>query len=119
MGLLLSSCCYYSCHSCYCCQYIVTLFQVFDAFVVVMSFLMDFSFLVFLHDIDTKDFVFILAILLPWRVIRVVNSKYKHSIKLSYLKTIVQVLVLLLCVADSHVSSELFNERLPSAVWWL
>lgn len=48
--------------------------EVFDAFVVVMSFFMDFSFLVFLHDIDTKDFAFILAILLPWRVIRVVNS---------------------------------------------
>lgn len=48
--------------------------EVFDAFVVVMSFLMDFSFLVFLDDIDTTDFVFILAILLPWRVIRVVNS---------------------------------------------
>ncbi|XP_045174776.2 uncharacterized protein LOC123536056 [Mercenaria mercenaria] len=48
--------------------------EVFDAFVVVMSFLMDFTFLVFLHEIDTKDFVFILAILLPWRVIRVVNS---------------------------------------------
>ncbi|WAR02863.1 HVCN1-like protein [Mya arenaria] len=48
--------------------------EVFDAFVVVVSFIMDFSFLVFLSDIDTKDFVFILAILLPWRVIRVVNS---------------------------------------------
>ena len=51
-------------------------FQVFDAFIVVMSFLVDFCFIVFLPDIDTKDFVFILAILLPWRVIRVVNSKY-------------------------------------------
>ncbi|KAL4225267.1 Voltage-gated hydrogen channel 1 [Mactra antiquata] len=48
--------------------------EVFDAFVVFMSFLMDFSFLLFLHDIDTKDFLFILAILLPWRVIRVVDS---------------------------------------------
>lgn len=48
--------------------------EVFDAFVVVMSFLMDFSFLLFLPDIATKDFLFILAFLLPWRVIRVVNS---------------------------------------------
>ena len=40
-----------------------------------MSFLTDFGFIVFMPDIDTKDFVFILAILLPWRVIRVVNSK--------------------------------------------
>jgi len=40
---------------------------------------MDFSFFVFLPDIDTKDFVFILAILPPWRVIRVVNSESVHS----------------------------------------
>ncbi|KAH3888162.1 uncharacterized protein LOC127845958 [Dreissena polymorpha] len=48
--------------------------EVFDASVVLISFLLDFSFLMFLPNIDTKDFVFILAILLPWRVIRVVDS---------------------------------------------
>ncbi|XP_069131680.1 uncharacterized protein [Argopecten irradians] len=48
--------------------------EVFDAFIVVTSFIVDSCLMVYLPMYDTRDFVFILAFLLPWRVIRVVNS---------------------------------------------
>ncbi|XP_021353072.1 uncharacterized protein LOC110450124 isoform X2 [Mizuhopecten yessoensis] len=48
--------------------------EVFDAFIVITSFIVDTCLMVYLPMYDTRDFVFILAFLLPWRVIRVVNS---------------------------------------------
>ncbi|XP_061166946.1 uncharacterized protein LOC133175833 [Saccostrea echinata] len=48
--------------------------EVFDAFLVIVSFVADIILLVALPDYNTRDFVFILAFLLPWRVIRVVDS---------------------------------------------
>ncbi|XP_048731171.1 uncharacterized protein LOC125648241 isoform X2 [Ostrea edulis] len=48
--------------------------EVFDAFIVIVSFVADLILLVTLPDYNTRDFVFILAFLLPWRVIRVVDS---------------------------------------------
>ncbi|XP_033753208.1 uncharacterized protein LOC117336706 [Pecten maximus] len=48
--------------------------EVFDAFIVITSFIVDSCLMVYLPMYDTRDFVFILAFLLPWRVIRVVNS---------------------------------------------
>ncbi|XP_041367457.1 uncharacterized protein LOC121382048 [Gigantopelta aegis] len=47
--------------------------EVFDAIIVIVSFLVDLVFLN-LSRFKIQDFVFILAFLLPWRVIRVVNS---------------------------------------------
>ena len=51
-------------------------FQVFDAFIVLASFFGDIILLMYVPHYSTRDFVFILAFLLPWRVIRVVDSKY-------------------------------------------
>ncbi|XP_046561370.1 uncharacterized protein LOC124270375 [Haliotis rubra] len=48
--------------------------EVFDAFIVIVSFVVDLVFLNRLPNYKIQDFVFILAFLLPWRVIRVVNS---------------------------------------------
>ncbi|XP_022300884.2 uncharacterized protein LOC111109086 isoform X1 [Crassostrea virginica] len=48
--------------------------EVFDAFIVITSFVADIVLLLVLPDYNTRDFVFILAFLLPWRVIRVVDS---------------------------------------------
>ncbi|KAK3103025.1 hypothetical protein FSP39_015846, partial [Pinctada imbricata] len=48
--------------------------EVFDAFIVVTSFIADAVLVVIISDYNTRDFVFILAFLLPWRVIRVVDS---------------------------------------------
>ncbi|CAG2213701.1 unnamed protein product [Mytilus edulis] len=48
--------------------------EVFDAFVVTISFVADTVLLVAFPTYSTRDFVFILAFLLPWRVIRVVDS---------------------------------------------
>lgn len=48
--------------------------EVFDAFIVITSFVADLCLLLLLPDYNTRDFVFILAFLLPWRVIRVVDS---------------------------------------------
>ncbi|KAK6191871.1 hypothetical protein SNE40_003451 [Patella caerulea] len=48
--------------------------EVFDAVIVLISFLVDLVFLNRLPNYEIQDFVFILAFLLPWRVMRVVNS---------------------------------------------
>ncbi|KAJ8299097.1 hypothetical protein KUTeg_023157 [Tegillarca granosa] len=48
--------------------------EVFDAFIVIVSFVVDTTLLIVLPTYNTRDFVFILAFLLPWRVIRVVDS---------------------------------------------
>ncbi|KAL8614170.1 hypothetical protein ACOMHN_026387 [Nucella lapillus] len=48
--------------------------QTFDFFIVMVSFLVDIVFMQILPRFKIQDFVFILAFLLPWRVIRVVNS---------------------------------------------
>lgn len=48
--------------------------EVFDALVVIISFIADTVLLVTFPSYSTRDFVFILAFLLPWRVIRVVDS---------------------------------------------
>lgn len=50
--------------------------QVFDACIVLASFTVDFVFVNGMAADDIQDFVFILAFMLPWGVIRVVNSKY-------------------------------------------
>lgn len=57
----------------------VLIFQVFDAFIVITSFVADLCLLLLLPDYNTRDFVFILAFLLPWRVIRVVDSTCSNS----------------------------------------
>lgn len=49
--------------------------QVFDALIILASFIVDLVFLKGLADFAIDDSIFILAFLLPWRVIRVVNSK--------------------------------------------
>jgi len=49
---------------------------VFDATVVIISFVVDVVFLKGLQDFATEDALFILSFLLPWRVIRVVNSTF-------------------------------------------
>lgn len=48
--------------------------EVFDAMIVIVSFITDTVLLVVFPSYSTRDFVFILAFLLPWRVIRVVDS---------------------------------------------
>ncbi|XP_076449988.1 uncharacterized protein LOC143286331 [Babylonia areolata] len=48
--------------------------ETFDLFIVVVSFIVDVVFMQILPRFKIQDFVFILAFLLPWRVIRVVNS---------------------------------------------
>ena len=68
-----------------------------------MSFLVDFCFIVFMPDIDTKDFVFILAILLPWRVIRVVNSKYRTENTVRYLLELMFCRMNIVNQHDRHV----------------
>lgn len=59
--------------------------QVFDACIVLASFTVDFVFVNGMAADDIQDFVFILAFMLPWGVIRVVNSKYFDHV--SYLVT--------------------------------
>lgn len=59
--------------------------QVFDACIVLASFTVDFVFVNGMAADDIQDFVFILAFMLPWGVIRVVNSKYFDDV--SYLLT--------------------------------
>ena len=49
--------------------------QVFDGFIVVASFIVDLVFIKGLSAYKIQKFVVILAFLVPWRVIRVVNSK--------------------------------------------
>ena len=49
--------------------------QVFDAMIIVASFVVDLVFLKGLQAFPLDDSIFILAFLLPWRVIRVVNSE--------------------------------------------
>ncbi|XP_060072456.1 mucin-2-like [Ylistrum balloti] len=48
--------------------------EVFDAFIVLISFVVDLIFLEGLSTYSLQDFVYILAFILPWGVIRVVNS---------------------------------------------
>ncbi|XP_046373431.1 uncharacterized protein LOC124146915 isoform X1 [Haliotis rufescens] len=48
--------------------------EVFDALIILASFIVDLVFLKGLADFAIDDSIFILAFLLPWRVIRVVNS---------------------------------------------
>ncbi|KAL4225346.1 Voltage-gated hydrogen channel 1 [Mactra antiquata] len=48
--------------------------EVFDCFVVIVSFIVDLILLKGLSEYNVQDAVFVLTFLLPWRVIRVVNS---------------------------------------------
>ena len=52
------------------------LFQLFDSFVVVASFIADLYFIDGLTNYPLESFVLILALMVPWRVIRVLNSEY-------------------------------------------
>ena len=51
-------------------------FQVFDAFIVISSFILDVIFLDSRWYETGKDATTILVLLLPWRVVRIVNSKW-------------------------------------------
>ncbi|KAL8579151.1 hypothetical protein ACOMHN_010735 [Nucella lapillus] len=53
---------------------VVVVIVTFDLFILVVSFVVDVVFMQILPRFKIQDFVFILAFLLPWRVIRVVNS---------------------------------------------
>nr|KAI8759895.1 Voltage-gated hydrogen channel 1 [Biomphalaria glabrata] len=48
--------------------------QVFDAIVIIASFAVDLTFIKGLAEFAVDDSIFVLVFLLPWRVIRVVNS---------------------------------------------
>ena len=52
------------------------IFQVFDGFIVIGSFTLDLVFIKGLTIYRIQDGILILSFLLPWRVIRVVNSMY-------------------------------------------
>jgi len=54
---------------------IVLYLQVFDAIVVTVSFIVDVVLLKGLTEFEVQVALFILSFLLPWRVIRLVNSK--------------------------------------------
>ncbi|KAK6972497.1 voltage-gated hydrogen channel 1, partial [Biomphalaria glabrata] len=65
--------------------------RVFDAFIVVSSFALDFVFLDSRWYETGKDATTILVLLLPWRVVRIVNSflmtmKHKHHIQMMNMK---------------------------------
>ncbi|PVD34026.1 hypothetical protein C0Q70_05288 [Pomacea canaliculata] len=66
-------------------------FEVFDAFIVLASFALDFVFLDSRWYETGKDAATILVLLLPWRVVRIVNSflmtiKHKHHIEMMNMK---------------------------------
>ncbi|XP_076471209.1 uncharacterized protein LOC143301087 [Babylonia areolata] len=66
-------------------------FEVFDAFIVISSFALDFVFLDSRWYETGKDAATILVLLLPWRVVRIVNSflmtvKHKHHIAIMTIK---------------------------------
>ncbi|XP_055870199.1 uncharacterized protein LOC106065158 isoform X3 [Biomphalaria glabrata] len=48
--------------------------QVFDGIIVLISFILDLVFIEGLSSLNTNEFVMILTFLLPWRIIRVLNS---------------------------------------------
>ena len=54
--------------------------QVFDSFVIIASFIVDMIFVKGLTMYTIHEFVYILAFMLPWRVIRVTNSKYLSNL---------------------------------------
>ena len=55
---------------------LLKLLQVFDSFVILASFVVDIIFMKGLAVYTIHEFVYILAFMLPWRVIRVTNSEY-------------------------------------------
>ncbi|XP_046364842.1 uncharacterized protein LOC124141029 isoform X2 [Haliotis rufescens] len=66
-------------------------FEVFDAFIVIASFALDFIFLDSRWYETGKDATTILVLLLPWRVVRIVNSflmtvNHKHHIEMMTIK---------------------------------
>jgi len=56
-------------------SWFVFILQCFDSFIVVASFIVDLVFLKGLQQFTVQEFVLILAFMVPWRIIRVVNSK--------------------------------------------
>ena len=50
----------------------------FDSFVILASFVVDLIFIKGLAMYTIHEFVYILAFMLPWRVIRVTNSKFYY-----------------------------------------
>lgn len=64
------------CTRCKCCY---VLLQVFDAVIILASFVVDLVFIKGVPVFVVDESIFILAFLLPWRVIRVVNSKFLSS----------------------------------------
>ncbi|XP_055900183.1 uncharacterized protein LOC106052984 isoform X3 [Biomphalaria glabrata] len=73
------------------CAFFKKKFEVFDAFIVVSSFALDFVFLDSRWYETGKDATTILVLLLPWRVVRIVNSflmtmKHKHHIQMMNMK---------------------------------
>ncbi|CAG5126977.1 unnamed protein product, partial [Candidula unifasciata] len=66
-------------------------FEVFDAFIVISSFALDFVFLDSRWYETGKDATTILVLLLPWRVVRIVNSflmtvKHRHHLQMMNMK---------------------------------
>lgn len=57
--------------------YLFPIFQVFDAVIVLVSFSLDVYYIKGLTNYPVESFVLILTIMIPWRVIRVLNSKYE------------------------------------------
>ncbi|KAK3796273.1 hypothetical protein RRG08_041588 [Elysia crispata] len=73
------------------CAFFKKKFEVFDAFIVVSSFALDFVFLDSRWYETGKDVTTILVFLLPWRVVRIVNSflmtmKHKHHLQIMNMK---------------------------------
>ena len=56
--------------------YMFPLLQCFDGGIVLASFIVDLVLLEGLQQFTVQEFVLILAFLVPWRIIRVVNSKF-------------------------------------------
>lgn len=63
-----------------CISLLSDILQVFDTFVILTSFIVDMIFVKGLSMYTLRQFVYILAFMLPWRVIRVTNSKYTLAI---------------------------------------
>lgn len=59
-------------------------FQVFDGIVVIASFTLDLCYINGLTNYPVESFVLILVIMIPWRIIRVLNSKNYLGLFLSF-----------------------------------
>lgn len=78
-------------------MFVITFPQIFDGLVTIISFALDIAFMKGVTFLSDEQIVFVLTLLFPWRVIRILNSKI-ILVVIVVIVTVVSVFIVVLVV---------------------